>query len=90
MVIAANKKKRKKKEKLSGSIKTLSSVDCCYGCGAPLQIQEVDAPGFVDPDTYELVWVAFRFEFMMNLIKLVNFFVIYTLSCYSKFAIGAF
>ncbi|KNA17820.1 hypothetical protein SOVF_076400 [Spinacia oleracea] len=54
MVIAANKKKRKKKEKLSGSIKTLSSVDCCYGCGAPLQIQEVDAPGFVDPDTYEL------------------------------------
>ncbi|XP_021751979.1 putative nitric oxide synthase [Chenopodium quinoa] len=54
LVLAANKKKRKKKEKLSGSFKGLNSVDCCYGCGAPLQIQEVDAPGFVDPDTYEL------------------------------------
>uniref|UniRef100_A0A7C9AVG5 Nitric-oxide synthase (NADPH) n=1 Tax=Opuntia streptacantha TaxID=393608 RepID=A0A7C9AVG5_OPUST len=52
LVLAANKKKRKKKEKQSWSI--LNSVASCYGCGAPLQTQEVDSPGYVDPDTYEL------------------------------------
>ncbi|KAJ8429836.1 hypothetical protein Cgig2_000164 [Carnegiea gigantea] len=51
LVLAANKK-RKKKEKQKGSI--LKSVAACYGCGAPLQTHEVDAPGYVDPATYEL------------------------------------
>ncbi|XP_057544363.1 putative nitric oxide synthase [Amaranthus tricolor] len=49
-VLAANKK-RKKKEK---PFKVINSVACCYGCGAPLQTLEVDGPGYVDPDTYEL------------------------------------
>ncbi|KAL5719263.1 nitric-oxide synthase (NADPH) [Ranunculus cassubicifolius] len=41
-------KKPKKKPKIS------TDITCCYGCGAPLQIIEVDAPGYVDPPTYEL------------------------------------
>ncbi|KAE8720184.1 NO-associated protein 1 [Hibiscus syriacus] len=28
---------------------------CFYGCGAPLQTSELDAPGYVDKDAYELV-----------------------------------
>ncbi|ONK80075.1 uncharacterized protein A4U43_C01F13620 [Asparagus officinalis] len=31
-----------------------TSVACCYGCGAPLQTVELDAPGYVDLETYEL------------------------------------
>ncbi|KAK1431590.1 hypothetical protein QVD17_08050 [Tagetes erecta] len=46
------KKKKKKKEKVNGSLKV--STFCCYGCGAPLQVLEMDAPGYVDPETYEL------------------------------------
>lgn len=49
-------KKRKKKDKVSGSLKAAKSATyCCYGCGAPLQILEMDAPGYVDPETYDLV-----------------------------------
>lgn len=55
LLLAANKKKRKKKEKETGSFKPINSVAGCYGCGAPLQTQELDAPGYVDSDTYELV-----------------------------------
>ncbi|KAK2975821.1 hypothetical protein RJ640_022838, partial [Escallonia rubra] len=51
---AAGKKKKKKREKTSGSSKVANSSATCYGCGAPLQISESDAPGYVDPDTYEL------------------------------------
>ncbi|KAA8533873.1 hypothetical protein F0562_031390 [Nyssa sinensis] len=54
MVLAASKKKKKKREKPSGSPKASSVVANCYGCGAPLQTSETDAPGYVDPDTYEL------------------------------------
>jgi nitric-oxide synthase len=46
-----NKTKKKEKKPLKAS----SSVASCYGCGAPLQTSENDAPGFVDPETYELV-----------------------------------
>ncbi|GKV33813.1 hypothetical protein SLEP1_g42267 [Rubroshorea leprosula] len=45
------KSKKKKKEKV---LKVKTAVACCYGCGAPLQTAEVDAPGYVNPDTYEL------------------------------------
>lgn len=48
------KKKKKRKEKTSGSLKAATSTYSCYGCGAPLQISETDAPGYVDPETYEL------------------------------------
>ncbi|XP_048497021.1 NO-associated protein 1, chloroplastic/mitochondrial isoform X3 [Beta vulgaris subsp. vulgaris] len=54
LLLAANKKKRKKKEKETGSFKPINQVAGCYGCGAPLQTQELDAPGYVDSDTYEL------------------------------------
>ncbi|KAH7855084.1 hypothetical protein Vadar_021050 [Vaccinium darrowii] len=47
-------KKKKKREKVGGSMKASRTVPSCYGCGAPLQISETDAPGYVDPQTYEL------------------------------------
>ncbi|KAL5718376.1 nitric-oxide synthase (NADPH) [Ranunculus cassubicifolius] len=46
--ITKPKKKPKKKPKIS------TDITCCYGCGAPLQIIQVDAPGYVHPPTYEL------------------------------------
>ncbi|XP_024047897.1 NO-associated protein 1, chloroplastic/mitochondrial isoform X2 [Citrus clementina] len=51
VVVRDSKKKRKKKDKV---LKVNSAVASCYGCGAPLQTSESDAPGYVDPDTYEL------------------------------------
>ncbi|CAK9135146.1 unnamed protein product [Ilex paraguariensis] len=51
MVLEATKKRRKRKEKV---LKVSAVVYSCYGCGAPLQTSEIDAPGYVDPDTYEL------------------------------------
>ncbi|XP_058205392.1 NO-associated protein 1, chloroplastic/mitochondrial isoform X2 [Rhododendron vialii] len=47
-------KRKKKREKVGGSTKASIAVPSCYGCGAPLQILEMDAPGYVDPPTYEL------------------------------------
>ncbi|KAJ4776780.1 P-loop containing nucleoside triphosphate hydrolases superfamily protein [Rhynchospora pubera] len=47
-------RKKKRKEKKLVRAKVASNVACCYGCGAPLQIEERDAPGFVEPETYEL------------------------------------
>ncbi|KAL5810884.1 hypothetical protein ACOSQ4_027452 [Xanthoceras sorbifolium] len=44
-------KKKKRKEKFS---KVNTTVASCYGCGAPLQTSESDAPGYVDSHTYEL------------------------------------
>ncbi|XP_071710456.1 putative nitric oxide synthase [Rutidosis leptorrhynchoides] len=53
--LVLEKKKKKKKDKVSGSLKAANSATfCCYGCGAPLQILETDAPGYVDQDTYDL------------------------------------
>ncbi|KAL7001730.1 nitric oxide associated protein 1 [Sarracenia purpurea var. burkii] len=50
----SKKKKKKKREEVSGSLKASTVLPSCYGCGAPLQISETDAPGYVDPETYEL------------------------------------
>lgn len=47
-----NNKKKKSKEKL---IKASINVASCYGCGAPLQTSDSEAPGYVDLETYELV-----------------------------------
>ena len=53
LVLKENKKlKKNKKEK---RLKVPLSVACCYGCGSPLQTFEVDAPGYVDSETFELV-----------------------------------
>ncbi|VFQ58285.1 unnamed protein product [Cuscuta campestris] len=48
---AAPKKKRHKKEKV---VKFSTLAPSCYGCGAPLQTSEMDVPGYVDQETYEL------------------------------------
>nr|GMD52076.1 putative nitric oxide synthase [Ipomoea batatas] len=50
-VKAATKKKKQKKEKL---LKFSTLAPSCYGCGAPLQTSEIDAPGYVDKETYDL------------------------------------
>ncbi|KAM1141873.1 hypothetical protein ACFX2I_041789 [Malus domestica] len=48
--VLLKEKKKKKKEKP----KVTTTVACCYGCGAPLQTSEPDAPGYSDPETYAL------------------------------------
>ncbi|XP_038875863.1 NO-associated protein 1, chloroplastic/mitochondrial isoform X1 [Benincasa hispida] len=47
-----NKKNRKRKK--DKALKVSLAVAACYGCGAPLQTLELDAPGYVEPETYEL------------------------------------
>ncbi|XP_034203137.1 NO-associated protein 1, chloroplastic/mitochondrial isoform X6 [Prunus dulcis] len=49
--VLLKEKKQKKKEK---PVKVSTNVACCYGCGAPLQTSEPDAPGYSDPETYAL------------------------------------
>ncbi|XP_048326532.1 NO-associated protein 1, chloroplastic/mitochondrial isoform X2 [Ziziphus jujuba] len=51
LIVKENKKNKKKKEK---PLKVSTAVACCYGCGAPLQTSEKDAPGYVDSETYAL------------------------------------
>ncbi|KAH9312666.1 hypothetical protein KI387_027701 [Taxus chinensis] len=50
----AGEKKEKKKEKRTKIKKVVSTEPCCYGCGAPMQTVEVDGPGYLTPETYEL------------------------------------
>lgn len=57
-VLLKEKKKKRQKEK---PLKVSTAVASCYGCGAPLQTSEPDAPGYSDPDTYALVQVVFNF-----------------------------
>lgn len=45
--------KNSKKKRVAAS-KLSSAIASCYGCGAPLQTEEMEAPGYVDPETYEL------------------------------------
>ncbi|CAA2987770.1 nitric oxide synthase [Olea europaea subsp. europaea] len=46
----SNKKNKKEKVfKLSSCV-----INSCYGCGAPLQTSETEAPGYVDLETYNL------------------------------------
>ncbi|XP_027110515.1 putative nitric oxide synthase isoform X1 [Coffea arabica] len=54
MLLPESKKKKKKKKDKDKVSKVSSVLPSCYGCGAPLQTSETDAPGYVDPDTYEL------------------------------------
>ncbi|XP_062000071.1 putative nitric oxide synthase [Rosa rugosa] len=50
-LLLKEKKKKRLKEK---PLKLSTAVACCYGCGAPLQTSEPDAPGYSDPETYAL------------------------------------
>ncbi|ERN00761.1 putative nitric oxide synthase isoform X1 [Amborella trichopoda] len=54
MAMAVIDKTKKKKKKVEKSRVLNSALVCCYGCGAPLQVEEEDAPGYVNPETYEL------------------------------------
>uniref|UniRef100_A0A1D1YUS0 Nitric oxide synthase 1 n=1 Tax=Anthurium amnicola TaxID=1678845 RepID=A0A1D1YUS0_9ARAE len=53
LVLREDKRRRKKKGP-DDAPKLSTAVVCCYGCGAALQTAEPDAPGYVDPETYEL------------------------------------
>ncbi|CAM0153136.1 unnamed protein product [Urochloa decumbens] len=44
----------RRKEKRRALAKKPSGLASCYGCGAPLHTAEEGAPGYVDPDTYDL------------------------------------
>lgn len=55
LVLKEITKEKKKKKKEKPIMKASLAVACCYGCGAPLQTTEIDAPGYVDLKTYELV-----------------------------------
>lgn len=48
----SNVKEKGKKKKKKG--REMSMEPVCYGCGAPLQTVEVDGPGYVTAETYEL------------------------------------
>ncbi|RWW77023.1 hypothetical protein BHE74_00014854 [Ensete ventricosum] len=54
------KKNKVGKKNRRNDAKLPTNVACCYGCGAPLQTTETDAPGYVNAETYELV----RFMFL--------------------------
>ncbi|KAK7341166.1 hypothetical protein VNO80_24091 [Phaseolus coccineus] len=51
LILKENKKRTKKKE---SRVKAARNVASCYGCGAPLHTSDAVAPGYVDPETYEL------------------------------------
>ncbi|KAJ8461641.1 hypothetical protein OPV22_034567 [Ensete ventricosum] len=48
------KKNKVGKKNRRNDAKLPTNVACCYGCGAPLQTTETDAPGYVNAETYEL------------------------------------
>lgn len=52
LILKENKKRKKKKD---NAVKASRNVASCYGCGAPLHTSDAVAPGYVDPETYELV-----------------------------------
>ncbi|KHN11732.1 Putative nitric oxide synthase [Glycine soja] len=54
LILKENNKNKKKKKK-DNAIKASRVVASCYRCGAPLHTSDADAPGYVDPETYELV-----------------------------------
>ncbi|XP_047161457.1 NO-associated protein 1, chloroplastic/mitochondrial [Vigna umbellata] len=51
LILKENKKRKKKKD---NAVKASRNVASCYGCGAPLHTSDAVAPGYVDPETYEL------------------------------------
>lgn len=47
--------KKSRRREIKKAVKVNTAVSSCYGCGAPLHTSDPDSPGYVDPDTYELV-----------------------------------
>lgn len=58
--MAKESKKSKKELKKEKPLKASIVVASCYGCGAPLQTSDSEAPGYVDTETYELVLIRVR------------------------------
>lgn len=58
-MLKENKKNRRRKK--DKALKVSLAVASCYGCGAPLQTLELDAPGYVEPETYKLVRTCILF-----------------------------
>ncbi|KAB1210870.1 NO-associated protein 1, chloroplastic/mitochondrial [Morella rubra] len=52
--LVAKESKKSKKELKKEKPKASIVVASCYGCGAPLQTSDSEAPGYVDTETYEL------------------------------------
>lgn len=73
-VLEEIKKKKKNKEKVVKS--TSFNAPSCYGCGAPLQTSELDAPGYVEPETYSLVIDSMLYyQQCLRLIYIVEVFI---------------
>ncbi|XP_074590313.1 putative nitric oxide synthase [Curcuma longa] len=53
LVLEKNNQDKSRRKRRNGA-KVPTNVACCYGCGAPLQTAEIDAPGYVNAETYEL------------------------------------
>ncbi|MED6173028.1 hypothetical protein PIB30_055499 [Stylosanthes scabra] len=53
LIVKENKKNKIKKNK-EKPLKASRNVASCYGCGAPLQTSDEEAPGYVNLETYEL------------------------------------
>lgn len=52
---AERRRRRKEKRRALARKPPAGLASSCYGCGAPLQTAEEDAPGYVEPATYDLV-----------------------------------
>ena len=53
-------KKEKKDDYMALSKRRGTAVVGCYGCGATLQTEEEEAPGYVPLDLYEMVCTCYR------------------------------
>jgi hypothetical protein len=70
----AETRRRRKDKRQALATKQPSGLASCYGCGAPLQTEEDGAPGYVDPDTYQLV------RFVLHLTSFLLLSIIHSLS----------
>ena len=55
IVLKKSQQKKKEKKRTTEAKVSSTAFACCYGCGAPLQTDEFNAPGYVNSETYELV-----------------------------------
>ncbi|KAL0400934.1 UNVERIFIED_CONTAM: Structural maintenance of chromosomes protein 2-1 [Sesamum latifolium] len=54
---------KKKKNKQKAAKASSFTGPSCYGCGAPLQTSEADAPGYVEVETYNLASVPWAYDY---------------------------
>jgi hypothetical protein len=61
------RKKKRRVKKLVRAKMASNIACCCYGRGAYLKVEEKDVPGFVDPETYEVVMRIQAVFFFINI-----------------------